>query len=176
MWLVIVLLFIAGVLLIINRFYQPSGPSYKSSPSPPQTTTNKFPEIKVTCYTSESDYQKANPQYTYNPNEVSTQFMRMLIYFGKADGQLRDDEIKIIAEFLRSEQPEHKQSDTSYLISCIREIKPFTAEEYKEFLGYLSKDTIKKITIWCGLVVGTQRKNHPFEDHLLDELESMGSK
>ena len=37
------------------------------------------------------------------------------MYLGKADGQLRDDEIMVIIDYLKRQQPEHKDVEEYYV-------------------------------------------------------------
>jgi len=158
MGIISLLICIAVVMFLIGKFRKtPVIENFNSSPKS---------ESEITATPDDK-------KYFFEPSEDITKFIRSLIYIGKADGQLREDEVTIIADFLIQQQPEHKQSDRWYLISCIKEIKPFTTEQYNQFIRQLDQDNLKVLARWYKRIIETQKKNHPFEDHLLLEIQNM---
>jgi hypothetical protein len=112
-------------------------------------------------------------KYLFEPSDGVYQLIKALLYVGKADGQLREDEVGIIIDFLYQQQPEHRDSDLQYLAIKIRETKPFSTTEYNSCINSLGKDNLVGFIWWCKKITGTQKKNHPFEDHLLAELQTL---
>jgi len=115
---------------------------------------------------------KDDLKYYYKPSEDVVKFLRALIYFGKADGQLREDELEVLARLLIQQQPEHTSSDRGYLCSCIRDIKPFSTDQYNSFIKQLDNTSRKAMLTWYNSLSATQKKNHPFEDHLIQDLKN----
>lgn len=113
------------------------------------------------------------PKYIFDPSFSSTQILKAMLFISKADGQTREDELMVMVDFLKRNQPEHKQSADWYLAENIKALKPFTAEEYKGFLSELNKDYLVNFQTWVKSIIGTQRKNHPYEDILLEELQHL---
>lgn len=151
--LIIVSLFI---IWFTNRIKQKSNPSSNQYQTPLGTPP-------ATTYTPPTNF--------FRPSESSLQIIKALIYLCKADGQMRDEEIMIIINFLKRQQPEHKDCSDWYLISEIRELKWFTEKEYHAFINDLSKDSLLNLKTWMQSIFGTQKKNHPYEDILFNQLQ-----
>jgi hypothetical protein len=93
-----------------------------------------------------------------------------LIFIGKADGQLRENEVLVLVALLHEKHPEHKEVPIDYLVERVREIKPPKTAEYRQYIGELNKSDLELFRLWVGRILGTQNKNHPFEEYLLEEL------
>ncbi len=123
------------------------------------------------AYASFQSTEYNQPTYVFNPSEVNKKIIRALLYFAKADGQMRQDELEIIANFLLRMQPEHKDTDIYYLTDRIKDLKPYSTEEYHGFIKQLDKSSLENLMTWMMSIFGTQKKNHPYEDILIEELK-----
>lgn len=123
---------------------------------------------------SSNNYQLSEykaPSYIFKPTEVNKKIMRAMLYLAKADGQMRQEELDIIANFLIRMQPEHKDTCIYWLTDQIKELKPYTTEQYHEFISQLNKSSLENLMTWMKSIFNTQKKNHPYEDILISELQ-----
>jgi len=111
------------------------------------------------------------PSYIFKPTEVNKKIMRAMLYLAKADGQMRQEELDIIASFLISMQPEHKDTYIFWLTDQIKELKPYTTDEYYKFINQLNRSSLENFMTWMKSIFNTQKKNHPYEDILIAELQ-----
>lgn len=158
-WIIFIVLFSAFLIWIAKK-EKPKEKTGNSTPYPTNISTSP-----VAAYTPPP------PTNFYRPSESSLQIIKGLIYLCKADGQMRDEEVMIIVNFLKRQQPEHKECGDWYLISKIREEKWFTENEYHAFINELSKDSLLNLKTWMQSIFGTQKKNHPYEDILFNQLQ-----
>ena len=77
----------------------------------------------------------------------------------------------MIVEFLVRMQPEHSNTYSYYLTDRIKELKAYSTEQYKDFLTNLDKQSLLNFQTWMKSIFGTQKKNHPYEDILMSELQ-----
>lgn len=123
------------------------------------------PSFVVTVTQEESSY-------IFNPTRKNREFIRSLIFMGKADGQLREPECCVIKDFLVCAQPEHKETPLDYMISNLRETKSMSAAEYRTYLDSLTDIELCSLLEWSKEVTDTQKTRHPFEDYLLDDIKT----
>ena len=124
------------------------------------------PSITVTYSTPEPS------KFMFQPIKPTRDFMRALMYIGKADGQLREEELIVIASYLKEVQPEHKDCDETSLAMNIRDISKFDKDEYYKYINTLSGDQKCIFIKYAKKIIGTQKTVHPYEAHLLSELET----
>lgn len=115
---------------------------------------------------------EAGPSYIFNPTKKNREFIRALIFMGKADGQFREPECCIVRDFLVSAQPEHKETPLDYIISSVREVKSMSAAEYRGYLDSLTDIDLYSLLDWSKKITDTQKTRHPFEDYLLDDIRT----
>ena len=131
---------------------------------------------KTPIYVSIEETKTIEVPYIFKPTPENLLFIRALIFIGKADGQLRENEILIINDYLRNKQPEHQTNPDNYAVEKIRELKPFKSSEYKTYINALTSDQINDFIVWTRKIIGTQKTIHPFEEYLLDDLIDIQSK
>lgn len=107
----------------------------------------------------------------FEPTRENKQIMQALVFIGKADGQLRENECDVVAEYLKFAQKEHLTTDTSYIAFRARELKNIEYIEYKKTLKNMNKPQAEVFFMWASRVVNTQDKIHPFEEVLLDNIK-----
>lgn len=143
----LVLVVIAVVFIVANNFSNKNKPTF--------TTTTTYSENKN----------------IFKPTAETVMILRALLFLGRADGKLMPKEIEIMINCLISQQPEHKQSDRWYLGECIKELKAFNEAEYVQFVDALNTNSKKGLLSLLRSIFGTQTKNHPYEDRLLNDLQ-----
>lgn len=134
-----------------------------------QAHANFTYQVSVSDHHQLKEYE--TPKYIFEPTEVNKKIMRAMLYLAKADGQMRQEELDIIANFLIRMQPEHKDTYIYWLTDRIKELKPYTTDEYHNFLRQLDKSSLENLMTWMKSIFNTQKKNHPYEDILLYELQ-----
>lgn len=128
------------------------------------------PQISITVTHGENIDDEV--KYFYEPTKETKDFIKALIFIGKADGQLREVECSIIYDYLIVAQPEHKDTYAEYIISRIRETRQYSSREYKNFLNNLTSDRMQELLKWSARIVNTQKSIHPFEEYLLEEISN----
>lgn len=134
----------------------------------------KKSENKQPQYTNSSHYTEDIPptNYVFKPTDINRKIISGLLHIAKADGQVRQEELEIITNFLVRMQPEHQNTPIYYISDRIKQdIKPYTAEEYNKFVEQLDKSSLENLMTWMKSIIGTQKTNHPYEDILLKELQ-----
>ena len=152
------------IVAIVGFFYYRRQEEFKKIPE-----INRVEENKI--QTEEENYIRS----IFSPTTDNMTTMQALVFIAKADGQMREPECLVISEFLKSKQPEHINNTDSYMIERIREIKPLSTKEYKSFISALADD-VNSFTLWVYKIFGTQKKNHPFEEYLIEELKQLSDK
>ena len=107
----------------------------------------------------------------FEPTRENKQIMKALVFIGKADGQLRENECEVIAEYLKSVQPEHETTPTVVIGWQVRDMDRIEYIDYKKILNNMSKSQAETFLMWANRVVNTQDKVHPFEEVLLDNIK-----
>lgn len=111
------------------------------------------------------------PPIIYDPTTENIRIMQALVFIGKADGQLRENECEVIAEYLKSAQPEHQSTTTTYIGWQVRDMPRIEYIDYKKILKGMDSTRAQNFLYWAIKVVGTQNKVHPFEEVLLDNIK-----
>lgn len=123
--------------------------------------------------TSTVNYKESTRvEYFFRPTENNLNCIKLLLFIGKADGQLRENEVDVIVDFFVKCQPEHSTVPQNFIASNIKEINPFNVDEYKEYINNMDKTTLTNFDSWVKKIIGTQKKNHPYEDILLNEIDT----
>lgn len=133
-----------------------------------QTPLGDTPNKKIT---PESINQNVDYKYYFKPTYQNILTIKALLFLCKADGQIREDELREIAKFLIQKQPEHNQTNEFYMIQNIKDLKPFTSAEYSAYIADQDKRNLLEFKKHMNSIFGTQKKNHPYEDILLSELQ-----
>lgn len=139
---------------------------------------SKFFNIIISILPSPKPIQQISPapqpihaNYFFKPTRDNCEVIKALLFLGKADGQLRENELAIIVNFLTRIQPEHADTPYWYLLENIKQMRPFEVHEYQSFIQSLNYSGKKNFMAYMQEIFGTQKKNHPYEDILIKELE-----
>lgn len=122
-------------------------------------------------FTTTVTYSNDPSSNIFDPTHETREILKAFLFLAKADGAIREAELKVMINFLVRQQSEHSNSAEWYLMDRIKELQPYTEAEYMQFVEFLDLSSKKNLLTWLKNILNTQKSNHPYEERLLNDLQ-----